>query len=52
MMNLNPMRIIQTNNVVWLVKSFNDWCRNKALSNDNGGDDNIGDFMEDDVILI
>jgi hypothetical protein len=51
MLKLNSKRIIQIRDVLWLGKCYNDWCKNKVSSNDNDKDKDIGDSMEEYVIL-
>jgi hypothetical protein len=51
MLNLNSKRIIQTRDVVWLGKCYNDWRKNEAPSNDSDKDEYIGDSMEEYLTL-
>jgi hypothetical protein len=50
-LNLNSKRIIQTRHFAWIGKCYNDWRNNKAPSNDNRKDEDIGDSMEAYVTL-
>jgi hypothetical protein len=43
--------MVQIRDVVWIGKSYNDWLKNKAQSNDNDKDEDIGDSMEEYVTL-
>jgi hypothetical protein len=46
MFNFNIKRIIQTRDVVWLGKGYNNFRKNRDPSNDDDKDDDIRDFME------
>jgi hypothetical protein len=50
-LNLNSKRLIQTRDVFWLEKCYNDWCKNKYPSNYNDKDEDIRDSMEEYVTL-
>jgi hypothetical protein len=50
-LNLNSKRITQTRDVIWLVKCYDNWLKNKAPSNDNDMDEDIGNSKEEFLIL-
>jgi hypothetical protein len=51
MLNLNSKSIIQTRDVVWLEKCYNDRRKNKTPSNDNDKDEDIRDYIEEYLTL-
>jgi hypothetical protein len=48
---MNTKAIIQTRDVLWIGKCYNDWHKNTDPSNDNDKDEDIGHSMEKYVTL-